>query len=123
MSGFGSEAEILCSTRALPILTPMYGPAVRASFNALLGGTVRRDPAAALAKIDYYCRNQLVFTGGERGERHFHSASPSQVDGRRGHDRSACRAHVLPRVSHARGAPAYNPAARFDLAVTEVEFR
>src|SRR5215471_9836218 len=96
MSGFGSEAEILCSTRALPILTPMYGPAVRASFNALLGGTGRRDPAAALAKIDYYCRNQLVFTGGERGQRHFHSASPSQVDGRRGHDRSACRAHVLP---------------------------
>jgi acetyl esterase len=28
-----------------------------------------------------------------------------------------------PRVSHARGAPAYNPAARFDLAVSEVEFR
>ena len=28
-----------------------------------------------------------------------------------------------PRVSHARGAPAYDPAARFDLAVCEVEFR
>ena len=28
-----------------------------------------------------------------------------------------------PGVSHARDAPAYNPAARFDLAVTEVEFR
>src|SRR6266581_1172725 len=28
-----------------------------------------------------------------------------------------------PRVSHARGAPAYDPAARFDLAVSEVEFR
>src|SRR6516165_1481363 len=28
-----------------------------------------------------------------------------------------------PRVSHARGAPGYNPAARFDLAVSEVEFR
>jgi acetyl esterase len=28
-----------------------------------------------------------------------------------------------PRVAHARGAPAYNPAARFDLAVSEVEFR
>jgi len=28
-----------------------------------------------------------------------------------------------PRASHARGAPAYNPAARFDLAVSEVEFR
>ena len=28
-----------------------------------------------------------------------------------------------PRVSHARGAPAYNPAARFDLAVSEVELR
>ena len=28
-----------------------------------------------------------------------------------------------PRVSYARGAPAYNPAARFDLAVSEVEFR
>src|SRR5262249_22373454 len=41
-------------------------------------------------------RNQLVFTGGEREQRHFHSASPSQVDGRRGHDRSACRAHILP---------------------------
>src|SRR6476661_1078344 len=28
-----------------------------------------------------------------------------------------------PRVAHARSAPAYNPAARFDLAVSEVEFR
>ena len=28
-----------------------------------------------------------------------------------------------PRASHARGAPAYNPAARFDLAVSELEFR
>jgi acetyl esterase len=28
-----------------------------------------------------------------------------------------------PRVSHALGALAYNPAARFDLAVSEVEFR
>ena len=28
-----------------------------------------------------------------------------------------------PRVSYARGAPAYNPAARFDLAVSEVECR
>ena len=27
------------------------------------------------------------------------------------------------RVSYARGAPAYNPAARFDLAVSEVELR
>jgi len=30
---------------------------------------------------------------------------------------------VSPRVSHARTAPAYDPAARFDLAVSEVEFR
>src|SRR6516165_9632842 len=83
----------------------------------------RDDPAAALAKIDYHCRNQLVFTGGKREQRHFHSASSSQVDGRRGHDRSACRAPVLsPRVV-CPGAPAYNPAARFDLAVSEVEFR
>src|ERR1700758_5073377 len=29
----------------------------------------------------------------------------------------------FPRASHARGVPAYNPAARFDLAVSEVEFR
>src|SRR5262245_42023183 len=28
-----------------------------------------------------------------------------------------------PRASHARGVPAYSPAARFDLAVSEVEFR
>src|SRR6516165_10724148 len=28
-----------------------------------------------------------------------------------------------PRVSYARGAPAYNPAAHFDLTVSEVEFR
>src|SRR5438270_6177595 len=30
---------------------------------------------------------------------------------------------LSPRVAHARSAPAYNPAARFDLAVSEVEFR
>src|SRR5262252_9732099 len=30
---------------------------------------------------------------------------------------------VSPRVSHARTAPAYDPAARFDLAVSEVELR
>src|SRR5262249_56426571 len=29
MSGFGDEAEILSSTRALPVVTPMYGPAAR----------------------------------------------------------------------------------------------
>src|SRR3977135_2099081 len=30
---------------------------------------------------------------------------------------------VLPSAAHAAGAPAYNPAARFDLAVSEVELR
>src|SRR5262249_36065406 len=39
---------------------------------------------------------KLVFPGGEREQRHFHRTSPSQVTGRRGPDRSACRAHILP---------------------------
>src|SRR5262249_48103754 len=38
MSGFGGEAEILCSTRALPVLTQMYGPAVRCKKTSPSGG-------------------------------------------------------------------------------------
>src|SRR5262249_39583439 len=66
-------------------------------------------------------RQLAHFEGGKLEQRHFRSARRSPADGRRrGRDRSARCEHVL---AQRRPCSAYSPAARFDLAVSEVELR
>src|SRR2546430_15191382 len=83
----------------------------------------RDDPAAALAKIDYHCRNQPVSREANVNRGTFFRRHFLKLMAAAGAIGLPAVRPFSPRVSHARGAPAYDPAARFDLAVCEVEFR
>jgi len=75
----------------------------------------RDDPAAALAKIDYHCRNQPVSREANVNRGTFFRRHFLKLMAAAGAIGLPAVRPFSPRVSHARGAPAYDPAARFDL--------
>src|SRR5690349_14889337 len=80
-----------------------------------------RTLLAAPVKTGYRCRNQIDLREANLNKDTFARRDVLKLTAAAG--ALGLPTAFRPGAAHAAGAPAYNPAAQFDLAVSEVEFR
>src|SRR5205823_6411410 len=84
---------------------------------------IAMSAAAALARIGYRCGNQIVCREPNMNQGTFARRDVLKLTAAAGATALPAARTFWPSAAHAAGAPAYDPDARFDLAISEAELR